>query len=129
MVYKSKRTKKTKRTKRTRAKRSKSVKKHGGFDDEKYNTDDEYNKDESEHYKIPKEVLEEASEAASKVIHDYLLKHHHVVEGAFSPLLIPVAMKLAPKALEMAKKYGPKAMDMAKKYGPDMMKMMNTANK
>lgn len=103
MIHKTKR--KSKKSKRT----SKSMKKHGGHEHM-----------EHEDYGIPKEVLEEASMAASKVIHDYLLKNdNHEVEGAFAPLLIPLAMKLAPAALSAVKKYGP---GMVNKYGPEMFK-------
>jgi hypothetical protein len=122
MTYKSKKSKASKRSKKSKNKSSKRVKKYNGGAEE-YESHDE-------HHIIPKEVLEEASEAAAKVIHDYLLKNHNVVQGSFSPLLIPVAMKYGPKAFEMAKKYGPKAMDMAKKYGPGVMNsMQNAANK
>jgi len=128
------------KTKHRSRKSKKSMKKHGGnyIEDveecEMTSDPDEYEECEknrehminkkihkvNEEYGIPTDVLEEASFAASKVIYEYLLKHdRHEVNGAFAPLLIPLAMKLGPTALNAAKKYGP---DLMKKYGPGMLK-------
>jgi hypothetical protein len=107
-----------------KSKRSKKImKKHGGdghgHDEHKLTSDpDEHRGHDT--YDIPKEVLEEASRAASKVIHEYLLKHdRHEVNGAFAPLLIPLAMSFGPAALSAARTYGPGLMS---KFGPGMLK-------
>ena len=113
MKHKSKKSKRSKKSK-------KSMKKHGGNG---YDYEHELNSNHDEHHKthgIPKEVIEEASRAASKVIHEYLLKHdRHEVNGAFAPLLIPLAMSFGPAALNAARTYGPGLMS---KYGPGMLK-------
>ena len=116
MKHKSKKSKKSKRSKKSKMSKM-SMKKHGGNG---YDYEHELNNNHHETHGIPKEVLEEASAAASKVIHEYLLKHdRHEVNGAFAPLLIPLAMSFGPAALNAARKYGP---DMMSKYGPGMLK-------
>ena len=106
---------KTKRKSKKSRKSSKTTKKHGRHEHMGHEGHMGH-----EDYGIPKEVLEEASAAASKVIHDYLVKNdNHEVEGAFAPLLIPLALKLAPAAFSAVKKYGPGMMN---KYGPEMFK-------